>query len=314
MAHDYFPEYNECHLCPRDCGAHRNAGEAGFCGCDATLRIGAMLPHFGEEPCLSGTKGSGTVFFSGCSCACFFCQNHQISQEGIGRAYGFDEFLAGLRDLIGKHVHNLNFVTPEHYMPTLLAACRILRDEGYELPFLWNSSGYARPDAIRQAAKIIDVFMPDFKFASGELSLKCMGDADYSRHALTAIEAMVDSVGFLRPWDDSGQITSSRGTIVRHLVLPGYVDNSIAVIDTLYSNFGPLLPLSIMSQFMPMPECERRNMLNSQLTQQEYEQVCQYVRQLGFARVFVQEGNGDSSFAPDFTKAQPFLGNAVRPT
>lgn len=296
-------------MCPRDCGAHRNAGEKGFCGCTSELRIGAMLPHFGEEPCLSGTKGSGTVFFAGCSCACFFCQNHQISQEGIGKAYSFDEFLDGLRSLVATGVHNLNFVTPEHYMPTILAACRILRDEGCDLPFLWNSSGYAKSDAIRRAAEIIDVFMPDFKFADGQLASLCMGDADYVRHALSAIEAMVDKAGFLRPWDTSGEITASRGTIVRQLVLPGYVDNSIAVLDTLYNEFGPLLPISIMSQFMPMPECQRRNLFTTQLSRQEYAQVCDHAQKLGFTRIFVQQGNGDNAFAPDFTKAQPFQGN-----
>ncbi len=304
-----FQEYDECHLCPRDCGAHRNAGEKGFCGCTSELHIGAMLPHFGEEPCLSGTKGSGTIFFAGCSCGCFFCQNHQISQEGIGKAYSFDEFLDGLRSLIAAGVHNLNFVTPEHYMPTVLAACRTLRDEGCDLPFLWNSSGYAKPDAICRAAEIIDVFMPDFKYADGQLASICIGDADYSRYALAAIETMVDKAGFLRPWDTSGEITASRGTIVRHLVLPGYVDNSIAVLDTLYNEFGPLLPISIMSQFMPMPECQRRNMLTTQLSSQEYAQVCDHAQELGFTRIFVQQENGDNAFAPDFRKAQPFQGN-----
>jgi putative pyruvate formate lyase activating enzyme len=309
MERGSFQEYEECHLCPRDCGAHRNAGDSGFCGCSSELRIGAMLPHFGEEPCLSGTRGSGTVFFSGCSCGCFFCQNHQISKEGIGRIYSFDEFVDGLRALIAKGVHNLNFVTPEHYMPTVIAACRILRAEGHELPFLWNSSGYAKPDAIRQAAELIDVFMPDFKFASAKLAALCMGDAEYSRHAMAAIETMVDKTGFLRPWDTSGEITSGRGTIVRHLVLPGHADNSIAALDMLYSHFGPMLPISIMSQFMPMPECARRNLLNSQLTQQEYAKACEHALELGFTRVFVQHENGDDTFAPDFTKPQPFQGN-----
>ena len=304
-----FQEYDECHLCPRDCGARRNEGETGFCGCSSDLRIGAMLPHFGEEPCLSGRNGSGTVFFSGCSCGCFFCQNHQISQEGIGRTFSFDEFLQGLRGLVAQGVHNLNFVTPEHYMPTVLAACRQLRSEGCELPFLWNSSGYAKRQSILAAAELIDVFMPDFKFAIPELAQKCMGDGNYAAIALEAIEAMVDRAGFLRPWDESGEIIASRGTIVRHLVLPGQVGNSIAVLDVLYSHFGPQLPISIMSQFMPMPECGRRNFLDRQISSEEYRQVCAYAEELGFSRGFFQLENGDNAFAPDFTSPHPFKGN-----
>ena len=309
MSGIYFQEYDECHLCPRECGARRNAGEAGFCGCSSELRIGAMLPHFGEEPCLSGRNGSGTVFFSGCPCACFFCQNHQISQEGVGKAYGFDAFVRGLRELAAQGVHNLNFVTPEHYMPTVLAACRQLRAEGCGLPFLWNSSGYAKRESILAASELVDVFMPDFKFAIPELAQKCMGDRDYAAIALAAIDAMVDRTGFLRPWDESGEICASRGTIVRHLVLPSQLENSMAALDMLYSHFGPLLPISIMSQFMPMPECSRRGFLDRQLEPEEYRQVCAYAEKLGFTRVFVQLENGDNAFAPDFTSPSPFKGN-----
>lgn len=303
----HFSEYDLCRLCPRECGVNRSAGETGYCGMTSELRIAAMLPHFGEEPCLSGTRGSGTVFFSGCSCGCFFCQNHQISGEGVGKAYGFEEFVDALRNLSAAGVHNLNFVTPEHYMPSILAACRVLREEGNTLPFLWNSSGYARKECIAEAAEIIDVFMPDFKFADRELAGMCMNAENYGEYALAAIGEMVDRTGFLRPWDDTGAIVASRGTIVRHLVLPGHIDNSILALDMLYKCFGPMLPISIMSQFMPMPECERRGMLDRKVTENEYALVCEYAEELGFTRMFVQMDNGDDGFAPDFTQDNPFI-------
>ena len=309
MSEDLFRQYDECRLCPRQCGARRSAGQTGFCGETDRLRIAAILPHFGEEPSLAGEKGSGTVFFSGCSCGCFFCQNHQISQERVGREYSQEQFLDALRDLLAKGVHNLNFVTPDHWWPAIADACQTLRGEGVEVPFLWNCSGYALAGRIAEIARVVDVFLPDFKFADGRLAQRCMGDSRYPELALAAIESMVENRGFLRPWDTSGQVTASCGTMVRHLVLPGQVENSIAVLDTLNRRFGPSLPLSLMSQFMPMPACHERGFLTEKLALDDYRRVCDYAVSLGFYRVYTQLGTGDDGFAPDFTKDNPFPGN-----
>ncbi len=300
------PEYAVCRLCPRECGARRLEGERGRCGEGATIRIAAALPHFGEEPSLVGTNGSGTVFFSGCSCGCFFCQNHQISQESLGREYGLDEFTELLRGLLRRGVHNLNFVTPDHFWPSIRVACRRLRDEGVGVPFLWNSSGYERAEVVSEASGLIEVFLPDFKFAEPELAERCMGDRRYPDIARRCLEAMVNRRGFLRPWDTTGAIVASCGTLVRHLVLPGQVRNSLDVLLTLYRDYGPNLPISIMSQFMPMPACRERHFLDSKLTAEEYREVCDCAVGLGFTRVYTQEGLGDDRFAPDFSRPLPF--------
>ncbi|MBR0460121.1 MAG: radical SAM protein [Victivallales bacterium] len=301
-----YPEYECCRLCPRQCGVNRNAGKRGHCGASATLRIAAFLPHFGEEPSLVGTRGSGTVFFGGCSCGCFFCQNHQISQEDVGKFYTQEEFTDALRALVNQGVQNLNFVTPGHYWPNIRQACLQLRSEGITLPFLWNSSGYEDASLIPAVARVMDVFLPDFKFSDPELAERCMGDARYPELALNAIAEMVDRHGFLRPWDTSGEITASTGTLVRHLVLPGQFQNSIRALDLLYEHFGPLLPISLMSQFMPMPACRERHFLDSKTEESLYQQVCQHAIELGFQRIYAQEGLGDDRFAPDFTKPEPF--------
>ena len=298
--------YEACRLCPRGCGARRLDGEAGFCGETAELRIAAMLPHFGEEPCISGTRGSGAVFFSGCSCGCFFCQNHQISHGHEGRAYGPAEFTEALAELAGKGVHNLNFVTPDHFWPHVKAACRQLRERGLELPFLWNCSGYSSPEFLEEQLECIDIFLPDFKYARPGLADTCMGDSKYPDIALAAIARMVDATGFLRPWGEDRELTSTRGTLVRHLVLPGELDNSIRALDILYDNFGPLLPLSIMSQFQPMPECFRRGLFTEKISAETYDKVLEHAESLGFQRVFSQYGMGDDGFAPDFSSDNPF--------
>ncbi len=299
--------YQHCQLCPRQCGANRLAGQKGFCGETSSLRIAVLAVHFGEEPSVTGTRGSGTVFFSGCSCKCFFCQNHQISQgEQIGRIVTEDELLKELRALVSKGVHNLNFVTGDHYWPTILQICRTLREEGCIIPFLWNCSGYETPDSIRALSEVIDIFLPDFKFMNPDLAEMCMGDRRYPQIALEAIAEMVNCKGFLRPWDPTGKLTATSGTMVRHLILPGQLRNSLAILDILHETFGDRLPLSLMSQYMPMPECKRRGFLDKRLTETESQRVREYAEELGFEHVYYQLGLGDDRFAPDFTKENPF--------
>jgi len=312
MSEDIFNAYEHCTLCPRMCGVNRAAGQKGFCGETAECHIASITPHFGEEPCFTGTKGSGTVFFSGCSCGCFFCQNFQISQQHLGKAKSIDDLTEEILALIDKGVHNVNFVTPDHWWPHVKAIATRLRDKGVFLPFLWNSSGYSRPEMLEEQCQLIDIFLPDFKFAIPELAKKCMGRADYPDIALRGLETLVDRIGFLRPWDESGDIPASRGVMVRHLVLPGEVENSIKALHLLYDHFGPKLPISIMSQYLPTEECRKRDCMTRQITKQEYQEVCDTIEELGFRRVFIQPDGGADDFMPDFNQQQPFKGNLGR--
>lgn len=304
MAH-----YDACGLCPRQCGVNRNAGERGVCGETSDCRVAAITAHFGEEPPISGRNGSGTIFFSGCSSGCFFCQNYQISQEHLGRTLSHDELYNEVQALIARGVHNLNFVTPEHWWPHISVLCRRLRAKGVFLPFVWNSSGYFLTEWLDQQCALIDIFLPDYKFADAALAHACMGDSRYPDLALAGICRLAERVGFLRPWDDSGDICASRGLMVRHLVLPGQVDNSLRVLDNLAREIGPQLPISLMSQFRPVPECGRRGFLDRMVAIDEYRQVCQHLDDLGFTKVFIQPEFGDDNFLPDFSADRPFKGN-----
>ena len=304
--------YTECRLCPRDCGVDRTAGEKGVCCETAMCRIASSGPHFGEEPSFSGTRGSGTIFFTGCSSHCFFCQNHQISNEHLGRAVTPDELLKIGRRLAASGVHNLNFVTPDHFWPHVEYLCRTLRAEGVTLPFLFNSSGYQRPDMIARYGEVIDIFMPDFKFADPALANACMGDERYPAVALDALRRMVELKGFLDPWDPAGMSPAERGVLVRHLILPGHVENSVAVLNLLRHEFGKFLPLSVMSQFHPVAECFQRGELARGITADEHQRVHDLVVELDFQHVYIQEFSPGAEFLPDFRKDEPFEGNRGR--
>jgi putative pyruvate formate lyase activating enzyme len=301
--------YDACRLCPRECAVNRNAGQKGICGETSLCRVAAFTAHFGEEPPLSGRRGSGTIFFSGCPSGCFFCQNHQISQEGMGRVLSHEELYRQTRALIAKGVHNLNFVSPEHFWPHIDILCRRLRAEGIDLPLIWNSSGYLRMEWLEQQCEVMDIFLPDYKFADPALAELCIGDRRYPELALTAIRRLAERVGFLRPWDSSGELCASRGLMLRHLVLPGQVDNSLQALELLAREIGPQLPISLMSQFRPMPACQQRGLLDRMITRQEYRQVCQRLEELGFTKALIQPGFGDDGFLPDFGSERPFKGN-----
>ena len=302
--------YRECRLCPRNCGVDRVAGKKGWCGETADCRVSFAGPHFGEEPSFSGTRGSGTIFFSGCSCGCFFCQNYQISLEHQGRSVSVDDLERMAQELIDAGVHNLNFVTADHFWPHVAEICRRLRARGDRTPFLYNCSGYQCPERVGALAAWMDIFLPDFKYAESALAAECMREALYPQTALGAIRRMVAEKGFLEPWDPSGAVTARRGVLVRHLVLPGQVENSRAALRLLHAEFGPDLPLAVMSQFRPTPACLGRGAFMRQVSAAEYEQVCGLVEELGFARVYIQLECGDDDFLPDFSREKPFRGNA----
>ena len=304
--------YRECVLCPRRCGVDRVAGQTGFCGESAVCRIANAGPHFGEEPCFSGTHGSGTIFFSGCSSQCFFCQNYQISIEHLGHVVTDDELFGIAQHLIHTGVHNINFVTPDHFWPHVEQLCRRLRAAGETVPFLFNSSGLQDPDLVPRYAEHMDIFLPDFKFADAEFAFACTRYHRYPETTLEAVRRMVAAKGFLEPWDPDTGVIAQRGVLVRHLVLPGYVQNSLAVLKLLREEFGPLLPLSVMSQFQPVERCIERQHLDRVLTTQEYRRVCDAVEELGFQHVFLQPYSGDPDFMPDFDRKEPFAGNGKR--
>lgn len=307
---DPFEAYRHCTLCPRDCKVDRTQGKLGVCGESATCRVSFMGPHFGEEPSFSGTRGSGTIFFSGCSSQCFFCQNYQISAQHDGRVITPEELACEVRKLLAKGVHNLNFVTPDHFWPHIETLCRELQASGVAVPMLFNCSGYQRPDKIKDYAAFMDIFLTDFKFAQPGLAKLCMGDARYPEIALLALREMVKLKGFLDPWDPTGEKPARSGVLVRHLVLPDCVDNSLEVLRLLHQEFGPGIPISVMSQFRPVEGCFQKKKLQRTLRPDEYGRVLDLVEELGFEKVYTQELTDETTFLPDFKDPEdPFSGN-----
>jgi putative pyruvate formate lyase activating enzyme len=236
--------YKACELCPRRCGVDRTAGKVGLCGEGARLRIAAIEPHLGEEPPISGKNGSGTVFFSGCSLRCLFCQNYQISQGGLGREWTLQEVTDRLAALCQREeVHNVNFVTPDHFLPHTVAVVRSLRERGIRKPTVYNLSGYQRLESLRLIEPVGDIYLPDFKYAEVAQARNLSQCPDYARVALEALSEMARQKGFLDTFvdnneDEIGTAPGREGVLVRHLILPGQVGNSLQVLSMLFVEFG----------------------------------------------------------------------------
>lgn len=299
-----------CTLCPRACRVDR-ALRPGTCGETATLRIAAHTLHFGEEPPFTGTRGSGAFFFSGCPCHCFFCQNAQISRPGgLGSPVTPDAFHDMALDLISRGAHNLNFVTPDHVWPHIATLCRRLRAEGHTLPFLFNSSGYHAPALLDDALPLMDIFLPDFKFADPSLAARVMGDSRYPSIALAALDRIVAAKGFLDPFNPTGAAPARTGLLVRHLVLPGHVQNSLDALSLLRDRYGRFLPLSIMSQYTPPPSLgPLPPPFDRTLRPDEYQAVIDRAVSLGFENLFVQplaDPAAPDPYTPDFASPTPF--------
>ena len=309
--------YDPCTLCPRRCGSFRSlpfgGGKAPYCGQPSTPRVAYVGPHFGEEPPLTGTRGSGTVFFFGCSLRCSYCQNYQIAQRSTGTPVTVRELFERVARMIEDYgVHNVNMVTPDHFYPDVFRLVSMLRSNGYDLPFVYNLSGYQSVEMVRVSEPYVDIYLPDFKYADRRLAARLSGCGNYPGAALEAIAEMIRQKGFL---DRSGQdpVPASRGVLVRHLILPGHVDNSVAALTALFVEFGRDLPLSLMSQYRPVI-AQRHEELNREISADEFDAVYGYARELGFEHLFVQfpetAGRGDAArnpFLPDFGREKPFL-------
>jgi putative pyruvate formate lyase activating enzyme len=306
--------YKYCRLCPRACGVDRVSGSRmGFCKQSAELRIAYIGPHFGEEPPLTRTRGSGTIFFTGCSLRCTFCQNHQISRDGIGEVMETAEVLERVETMITKEgVHNVNFVTPDHFFPHAFRLITALRRKGHSLPMVFNLSGYQSGELLKLAHAHADIYLPDFKYADRSLAEKLSGCRSYPDVALSAVEEMISAKGFLDSLEDNLS-PARRGVLVRHLILPGYVENSLDALTTLFLEFGRCLPLSLMSQYCPVVPHDDPN-LNRTLAKSEFDLVYAHALDLGFEHLFVQipeKAPGANAvkrpdFVPDFRLDRPF--------
>lgn len=292
---------NACELCPRRCGAARAAGARGVCGASDALRVARAALHFWEEPPISGERGSGTIFFSGCPLKCVYCQNHEISTGNFGIDITPERLVEIMLELQSQGAHNINLVTATHMAHVLPAAVAAAREQGLSIPIVYNTSGYERAEAIDALAGTVDIWLTDFKYASADLGLRLSHVADYpaiARQALVRMLASVRAAG--GPLTDNAGMMQ-RGIIVRHLVLPGHADDSCRVLDAIWSVAGDI-PISVMNQYTPNARMRAAGgELARAVTSEEYEQVLDHADELGFTTMFWQEGGAvDESFTPAF--------------
>ena len=289
--------YQSCTLCPRNCQVNRAAGQTGFCGMPDTVQVARASLHMWEEPCISGTNGSGTVFFTGCNLKCVFCQNHVIAVGAKGREVTTDRLAELFLMLQDKGAHNINLVTPSHYVPGIVKALTASRMQGLRIPIVYNTSGYDSVDTLAMLEGLVDIYLPDFKYVSSSLSARYSHAANYFDVACKSLAEMWRQVG--KPVFDGDMLT--KGIIVRHLLLPGCVEDSKAVIRYLYETYGDRIFISIMNQYTPLPHVASYPELGRKVTDAEYDEVVDYAIELGVEQGFIQEGDtAEESFIPEF--------------
>lgn len=291
--------YSHCTLCPRECGVNRSAGQKGRCGMTSELKAARAALHMWEEPPLSGTHGSGTVFFSGCPLSCVFCQNSQISHGADGKTISSLRLAEIFLELHGQGAHNINLVTPTHFVPHIIKALDMAKTNGLDIPIVFNCGGYESEQTLRLLDGYIDIYLPDFKYMNGDISAKYSHCRNYAEKAKSALAQMVYQTG--APVMDENGIMK-RGTIVRHLVLPGNTSDSMEVIKYLHETYGNDILISIMSQYTPKSDLkEKYPLLARRLTKYEYEKVVRFAKEIGVTRGFTQYGEAArESFIPKF--------------
>lgn len=275
-----------CNLCPHNCGVNRLKGESGICKSGCRPRVASANVHWGEEPPISGTRGSGTVFLSGCSLHCRFCQNFPISQLGNGADCTTPQLADKMIKLQNLGVHNINFVTPTHFMPQILAALHCAIGKGFRLPLLWNSSGFERVDALELLDGLVDVYLPDMKYSSNEPAERYSSAPGYHEHNRSAVTEMFRQVGHLHQ-DNEG--IALKGLIIRHLVLPEDAAGTRETLQWIAAHLGMETHVSLMKQFFPAHEAPMLHGLNRKITDQEYEAAVASLDEANLENGWIQE-------------------------
>lgn len=315
--------YESCHLCPRNCGAPRTAGPAGFCQEPARVRAGVACLHFGEEPPITVHGGSGTIFISGCNLGCAFCQNYQISQQGMGADLSPKDFAKVCLALESAGAENINIVTGSHTVPAIVAGLTEARLQGMSLPICWNSSAYEKVEVLQQLKGLVDIWLPDFKTINPETSAALFQAKDYPQRAQESILFMVENSP-LKLQQMKGRDKMLQGVIVRHLFLPGHFEDTLLTLEWLKKHVDEKAYLSLMSQYTPVPFVEeeeklaRRNqrlsaLENRLVSQEEFQDLQDILAAFDFKYLFYQELVEDTEWLPDFNRVQPFSYELAKP-
>ncbi|MBO5742879.1 MAG: radical SAM protein [Clostridia bacterium] len=288
---------SKCNLCPRNCGIDRRI-QKGYCKAPHAITAARSSLHFWEEPCISGVEGSGTVFFSGCSMGCVYCQNFDIAHQNFGKEISIERLCDIFLELQNKKANNINLVTPTHYADKIIEAVKLAKQKGLKIPVVYNTSGYEKEETIESLKDTVDIFMPDFKYWLSETAKKYSNAPDYPEIAKKAIDKMVT----LNPhlvFDKRAML--QKGVIIRILLLPGFVYEAKRITEYVYSKYGDSVIISLMSQYTPNKNTDKFPEINRKVRKKEYENLVDYVINLGAKNVYIQEGSSaDESFIPPF--------------
>lgn len=291
-------KYENCLLCPRKCGINRRTGQTGVCGVSSEIKVARAALHYWEEPCISGKRGSGAVFFSGCSLHCVFCQNREISDGKEGKVISKERLSDIFIELADKGANNINLVTPGQCIPDIVWAVNDAKSRGMKLPIIYNTSGYENVTELKLLEGIVDVYLPDFKYMDSTLSARYSRAKDYPSVAKQALSEMVRQQPDVVIDDATGLI--QKGVIVRQLLLPGHVNDAKAVLKYLYDTYHDHVYISMMSQFTPIALKDYPE-INRTVTKREYERLVNYALEIGITNAFIQEGDvAKDSFIPAF--------------
>ncbi|MBE0651710.1 MAG: radical SAM protein [Bacteroidales bacterium] len=294
-----------CNVCPRFCGVNRLAGKTSDCGMDASIQVSHIGLHHGEEPPISGTGGSGAIFFAGCNLHCVYCQNHQISQqfrENHPKTYSLTELVDEMLKLQEQGAHNINFVSPSHVAFQMADAIVHARKSGLKIPVVYNSNGYDSVETLKKIRGLVDIYLPDIKYLDNALGWRYSKVKDYADVIPGVLKEMYAQVGDLAFDKDDN---ATRGMLVRHLVLPGMIENSKQCLKLL-SEISPNIYISLMSQYSPLYKASQYPEINRSLTVEEYDEIMDYAMDLDLENVFIQELESKDACIPDFSQEKPF--------
>ena len=294
---------SSCTLCPRNCRVNRLKDEKGFCRSGKDLIVSSAVVHFGEEPPISGTSGSGTIFFSNCNLKCIFCQNYQISQMGMGDKVTTEELADMMLSLQNKGAHNINLVSPTHFLPQILEGLYKAIEKGLKIPIVYNTGGYDSLEIIKLLDGIVDIYLPDMKYSDNPAAEKLSSAPDYPQHNQVAIVEMFRQVGNLKL--DNSKV-AVRGLLIRHLILPDDLAGSYKTLSFLANKISKDVWIGLMSQYHPSYMANKDKRLCRKITDEEYTKVIKRAEEMGFKNCLIQETNSSDLFLPDFEKDQPF--------
>lgn len=290
--------YKNCSICPRNCRIDRTKGQIGYCQSGHEIKAALASVHMWEEPPISGSCGSGTIFFSGCNLRCVFCQNYTISSENSGKTISTERLSEIMLEQQAKGVHNINLVTATHFIPSIIKAVQKAKNNGLKIPIVYNTGGYEKVESIKMLEGTVDIYLPDIKYFSSELSLKYSGASDYFDYASEAVLEMYHQTGN-NIYDDNGIMKS--GVIIRHMIMPSHKEDSYKVLDWIRDNIGTEACVSLLSQYTPSYNAEKYKEINRKLMSLEYTRVIEHFFDIGLKNGFMQEkSSAESKYTPIF--------------